>query len=121
MMTMPKQYSAGYVLQCTGFFAKFKLGGASMNRFDPCEAHAGGKSQYCCMGNPSSPAAKTTKDLVTWLDKESKRRGYQGKEVFHPPQDILDLHHFVSSVHYNVWDLPKFCYASSQHLYCWQV
>jgi hypothetical protein len=57
---------------------------------------------------PSSPA-KTTKDLVTWLDKESERRGYQVKEKsFILPQDILDLHQFVSSVHYNMWDLQNF-------------
>jgi hypothetical protein len=74
-----KKYSAGYVLHCTGCFAKFKDGGASMTRFDPCEVHAGGQSQYCCMGNPSSPT-KRTKYLVTWLDKESERRGYEVKE-----------------------------------------
>jgi hypothetical protein len=102
-----KIYSAGYVLQCTGCFAKFKLGGASMTRFDPCEAHAGRQSKYCCMGNPSSPA-KTMKDLVTWLDKESERRGYEVKEMyFILPQDILDLHQFVSLVHYNMWDLQN--------------
>jgi hypothetical protein len=42
-------YSIGYVVQCTGCFAKSKDGGAAMTRFDPCEVHAGGQSQYCCM------------------------------------------------------------------------
>jgi hypothetical protein len=98
---------ASYVIQCKGCFAKFKDGGTSMTRFDPCKVHAGGQSQYCCMGNPSSPT-KTTKDLVTWLDKDSERRGYEVKEkYFILPQDILDLHQYVSLVHYNMWDLQN--------------
>jgi hypothetical protein len=107
MMSMPKNYSP-HVLQCTGCFAKFKDRGASMTRFDPCEVHDSRQSQYCCMGNPSSPT-KTTKDLVTWLDKESEWRGYQVKEKsFILPQDILDLHQYVSLVHDNMWDLQNF-------------
>jgi hypothetical protein len=79
-----------------------------MSRFDPCGVHAGGQSQYCCMGNPSS-STKTTKDLVTWLDKESERTGYKVKEkLFILPQAILDLHQFASLVHYNMWDLQNF-------------
>jgi len=64
-------YSAGYVLQCMGCFSKFKQGGADMlSRFVPCEAHAGGQSKYCCMGNPSP--SKTMKSLV---DQESGPEG----------------------------------------------
>lgn len=100
-------YSAGYVLQCQGCFSKFKLGGDSDTRFHPCEAHAGGQSKYCCMGNPTP--SKTIKSLVDWLDKESKRRGYQVKDkAFILPQDLLSLQVYVSSVNYNMWHLQNY-------------
>jgi hypothetical protein len=60
------------------------------------------------MGNPSK--AKLTKDLITWLDKESsnRRRDYQvkAKYVF-LPKYILDFQHYVASVQYRWWDLQN--------------
>jgi hypothetical protein len=51
-----KLCSAGYVLQCTGCFVKFKLGGASMNRCDPCEVHAGGAITVLLHAQPLFPS-----------------------------------------------------------------
>jgi hypothetical protein len=100
-------YSAGYVLQCSFCFSKFKQGVEGNSRFVPCDHHAGGQSKYCCMGNPST--SKTIKSLVDWLDKESQRRGYEVKEKsFILPQDLLSLQAYVASVNYNMWDFQNY-------------
>ena len=95
---------------CNGVscFSKFNYGGDFVIRFDPCEAHAGGPSKYCCYVENPTPS-KTIKSLVDWLDKESQGRGYQVKEKsFILPQDLLALQVYVYSVNYNMWDLQNY-------------
>jgi hypothetical protein len=102
-----RQYPSGYILQCPGCYNNFRDGVDVAERFKPCETHTGSVSKYCCMGNPSP--SFTIKCLVNWVDKESRRRGYEVKvKSFILPQDLLDIQKYVASVQYNLWDLQNY-------------
>jgi hypothetical protein len=81
----------------------------SVSQYLPCHEHTDGPCLYCNRGNPYYKSNKLLINLTKYLKAETKRRQYLAKSKDGLLRsDFLDIHSYVKSCHYKLWDLANY-------------